>query len=164
MLDMNVVSRVLLIGAGATVAMDLWQLVLGRLGMPTMNLTMVGRWLGHMPRGRFTHPAIARAAPIAGERLLGWLAHYAIGMAFAGLLVAVAGAGWMRNPTWCAALLLGGLSVAAPLLVMQPAMGAGIASSRTPTPLRNVLRSVVNHLVFGAGLYLSAALLARVCD
>jgi len=35
-------------------------------------------------------------------------------------------------------------------------MGAGIASSRTPTPLKNCLRSLANHTVFGVGLYLSA--------
>jgi hypothetical protein len=45
---------------------------------------------------------------------------------------------------------------------MQPAMGAGIASSRTPTPLKNSLRSLANHAVFGLGLYLSAATMARL--
>ena len=43
---------------------------------------------------------------------------------------------------------------------MQPAMGAGVAASRTAAPLRNVLRSLVNHTVFGAGLYLAARLVA----
>ena len=51
-------------------------------------------------------------------------------------------------------------TVAAPWLVMQPAMGAGIASRRTPTPGRNRARSLANHLVFGLGLYLAAALTA----
>jgi len=35
-------------------------------------------------------------------------------------------------------------------------MGAGFASSKTPTPLRNCLRSLVTHGVFGLGLYVSA--------
>jgi hypothetical protein len=39
---------------------------------------------------------------------------------------------------------------------MQPAMGLGVAASRTPSPLKNCLRSVVNHAVFGLGLFLSA--------
>lgn len=45
---------------------------------------------------------------------------------------------------------------------MQPAMGAGIAAANTPTPWKNRLRSLANHAVFGLGLYLAAALLARI--
>jgi hypothetical protein len=41
-------------------------------------------------------------------------------------------------------------------------MPAPIASSRTPTPLKNCLRSLANHAVFGLGLYVSAAALARL--
>lgn len=42
---------------------------------------------------------------------------------------------------------------------MQPAMGAGLASSRTPTPLKNCLRSLITHAVFGGGLYGAAVVL-----
>ncbi|RZJ03252.1 MAG: DUF2938 family protein, partial [Haliea sp.] len=52
------------------------------------------------------------------------------------------------------------LTVAAPWLLMQPAMGAGIASCRTPAPMKNRIRSLVNHAVFGLGLYLAAVLVA----
>ncbi len=58
--------------------------------------------------------------------------------------------------------MLGVFSVVAPLFVLQPAMGAGFASSKTPTPLKNCLRSVANHTVFGAGLYLTAIFIERV--
>jgi len=44
---------------------------------------------------------------------------------------------------------------------MQPAMGAGFAASRTPAPMKNRIRSVANHAVFGLGLYLSAVILER---
>jgi len=46
--------------------------------------------------------------------------------------------------------------------VMQPAMGLGVAASRTPSPLKNCLRSVVNHAVFGLGLFLAASVIARL--
>ncbi|MDH4584461.1 DUF2938 domain-containing protein [Pseudomonas sp. BN415] len=49
-------------------------------------------------------------------------------------------------------------TVAAPLLVMQPAMSAGLFVSKTPTLLKNCLRSLINHSVFGLGLLLAAAL------
>ena len=59
-------------------------------------------------------------------------------------------------PTVLPALAVGVSTVVLPLFVMQPAMGAGFAASKTSTPMLNCLRSVVNHTVFGFGLYLSA--------
>jgi hypothetical protein len=58
------------------------------------------------------------------------------------------------------AVALGVGTVVFPLFVMQPAMGLGVAASRTPAPLKNCLRSVVNHAVFGLGLFLSATHIA----
>jgi hypothetical protein len=155
-------AQVTLIGVGATVVMDVWLLLLRRLGVPILNFAYIGRWVGHLAQGTATHAAIATARPIAGERALGWLMHYGVGIAFAGLLVASQGSGWAREPSVLPALVVGVLTVVAPLFVMQPAMGAGFAASRTPTPLKNVLRSLANHAVFGLGLYLAASLLARL--
>jgi len=154
--------RVLLIGIGATSAMDAWLLLLKRLKVPTLNFALVGRWAGHVAHGRWAHDAIAKAAPIDGERALGWALHYATGIAFAGLLVALVGTPWLRDPRLLPALGVGIGTVVVPLFVVQPAMGAGIASSRTPTPLKNSLRSLLSHAVFGTGLYLTAALTAAV--
>jgi hypothetical protein len=153
------VLQVVLIGIGATAFMDAWLAVLKRFGIQTLNFALIGRWVGHLGRGRFAHAAIGQAPPIAGERILGWLTHYAVGVAFAGLLVAVAGTAWIRSPSVLPAIALGVCSVVAPLFVMQPAMGAGFAASRTPAPWKNRIRSVTNHAVFGLGLYLSAVLI-----
>ncbi|MBP6406880.1 MAG: DUF2938 domain-containing protein [Ramlibacter sp.] len=158
--SLDTAARVVLIGLGATAVMDAWLLLLQRLGVPTLNFSMIGRWVGHWRHGVFAHPAIAKAARVRHELALGWLFHYATGVAFAALLVAVAGTGWAYSPSLAPALMLGVATVAAPWLVMQPAMGAGIASRRTPTPGRNRARSLANHLVFGLGLYLAAALTA----
>lgn len=156
--------RVLLVGAGATATMDLWLWLQKRaLGMPSLDFALVGRWVGHgLGRGRWLHDSIRRAEPLRGERALGWALHYAVGVAFAALLVALAGTAWLREPSLGPALAVGVGTVIAPLFVMQPALGAGIASSRTVAPLRNSLRSVANHAVFGAGLYLAAALIERI--
>lgn len=144
----------LLIGGGATVVMDLWGLLAARVfKFPPPNYAFVGRWIGHMPKGRFAHTAIAQATPIAGERLLGWVAHYSIGVLFAALLLALYGAGWARQPTPLPALMIGFATLAAPFLLMQPGMGAGIAASRTPNPAQARLRSILTHAVFGLGLY-----------
>ena len=156
---MNDIITVICIGIGATAVMDIWLVFLKRLGVQTLNFAFIGRWIGHLLRGRFSHEAIAKAEAIPGELALGWFTHYAIGVAFAALLVGLAGVDWAASPTPLPALLLGMGTVAAPLLVMQPAMGAGFFASKTPTPLKNCLRSLANHSVFGLGLFLAAVLL-----
>jgi hypothetical protein len=132
--------------------------VLRRFGIPSLNFAFLGRWLGHLPEGQFLHQGIAKAAPVKGELALGWGAHYAIGITFATLLVFTAGLDWARAPTLGPALLVGLVTVVAPLFILQPALGLGIASSKTPTPLFNALKSVATHAVFGVGLYASALL------
>lgn len=154
------VLPIIAIGAGATLLMDAWLLLLQRLGIATLSFALVGRWIGHLLRGQIRHAAIAKAAPIRGELALGWLAHYTTGIVFAALLLTLAGLGWVRQPTPLPALALGVATVAVPLLLIQPAMGAGIASRNTPTPLKNSLKSLATHSVFGLGLYLSASLFA----
>jgi hypothetical protein len=154
--------QAVIVGVGATALMDLWLLLLKRAGVPTMDFALLGRWVGHLFHGQFAHDAIRRAPSIAAELGLGWLTHYAVGIAFAAMLVALQGASWLDEPSLLPALAWGLATAAAPLFVMQPAMGAGIASSRTPTPLKNCLRSLANHAVFGLGLYLSAAALTRL--
>ncbi|HEF4775363.1 TPA: DUF2938 domain-containing protein [Burkholderia multivorans] len=149
------------IGVGATLVMDLWALLCRHVfGVPSLDLALVGRWLGHMAHGRFRHASIAAAAPLRGERALGWAAHYATGIAFAGLPIALAGPHWVDTPTLAPALAAGLVGVAAPFLVMQPALGFGIAASRTPQPAVARRRSLVAHLSYGVGLYLAALALA----
>ena len=158
MASLQEIGLVLFIGIGATAVLDIWLVLLGRMGVSTLNFAFIGRWVGHLFRGKFAHAAIGRAEPIPGELAWGWLMHYAIGIAFAALLVATQGLAWARQPTLGPALAFGLCTVLAPLFVMQPAMGAGFASSKTATPVKNVLRSVANHAVFGLGLYLSSLL------
>lgn len=152
--DMDLLAVTMLVGVGATAATDLWAIVRKRLfGLAPPDYGLVGRWLAHMARGRFRHDAIA-AAPVArGERALGWAAHYGTGIAFAALLPALFGPEWLREPMPGPALLVGVGTVAAPFLLMQPGMGAGIAACRTPRPGFARLQSLVTHTVFGLGLY-----------
>ena len=153
---------IVLTGLGATAVLDLWLAVLKRLGVPTGSFALIGRWVGHMARGRVVHAAMARAEPVRHELLIGWVTHYAVGIAFATVLVVLQGSAWVRQPAMWPAVLTGVATVAMPLFVMQPAMGSGFAASRTPTPLKNCARSVANHAVFGVGLYLAAAAAAAL--
>ncbi|MGK5074549.1 DUF2938 domain-containing protein [Janthinobacterium sp. ZB1P44] len=153
----------LAIGVGATAVMDVWAVALKRFWcIPSLNLAMVGRWLGHLPRGTFTHVNIAQAAPVSDEAFLGWTFHYAVGVLFAAVLLALVGQEWVQGPTFAPALLAGLVSVAAPFCILQPGMGAGLAASKTPHPAAARLRSLMAHAAFGIGLYLAALLWSTV--
>ncbi|MGH8447930.1 DUF2938 domain-containing protein [Pseudomonas sp.] len=162
MLSVDEWVRLVLVGVGATAVMDVWSMILKGLGIATLDYAMVGRWVGHLRQGTFVHARIGKASPVQGELALGWLVHYAVGIGFAALLVGVYGVGWLLDPVWLPAVVVGTVTVVIPYFVMQPAMGAGIAASRTPTPWRNRLRSLLTHVVFGGGLYLSGAVLKHV--
>ncbi|MGL4962857.1 MAG: DUF2938 family protein [Inquilinus sp.] len=46
--------------------------------------------------------------------------------------------------------------------LMQPALGVGIAASKTPNLTAARLRSLMTHAAFGLGLYLAARLTAAL--
>jgi hypothetical protein len=148
-------------GVAASAAMDVWSAVLRRrFGIPTLDYRLLGRWIGYMPKGRFVHERIGASAPIPSERAIGFSAHYAIGITFAALLLVLAGPEWLASPTLLPALAVGLVTILAPWLVMQPAMGAGIAGSRSPNPTATRLRNLGTHTVYGMGLYAAAVVLS----
>ena len=147
----------ILVGLGATLILDLWALFLKRaFNIPSLNYCLPGRWLLHMPEGKFTHASIAAAQPKHSECTVGWIAHYSIGVVLAlGFIVLVSGS-WLARPTLLPALLYGIGTVVFPFFLMQPSFGLGVAASRTPNPTLARLKSLVTHTVFGVGLYVSA--------
>lgn len=151
------------VGLGATVFTDLWGVFATRVfGLPPVNYCVVGRWVAHMGGGVFRHASIAAARKKAGECALGWLVHYGIGATFGLMMAAAASPGWLADPMPLPALAFGLVTIALPFLVMQPALGFGIAGSRTPRPAQARLRSLINHAVFGLGLYVAAVAVRAV--
>ena len=161
---MDYVICTLLVGAGATAVVDLWAIARKQLlDIPPPNYRLVGRWLAHMARGRFRHDAITAALPVKGEGVIGWTAHYLIGIAFAAILLGIWGLEWIQHPSLGPALIVGIGTVAAPFFVMQPGMGAGIAGSRTPRPAATRFHSLVTHAMFGFGLYAAGWIAKASC-
>jgi hypothetical protein len=157
---LELVLRAVALGIGASALMDAWGLVLRRgFGIPTLDYALLGRWLGHMRHGEFVHVRIGASAPVPHERAIGWAAHYGIGVAFAFLLLLGWGLDWAHEPTIVPPLVVGLGTILAPWFVMQPAMGAGIAGSRTPHPATTRLRNLGTHAVYGLGLYVMAVVL-----
>lgn len=160
---MEMLSRAAFVGVFATAAIDAWAIVRTRItGAAALDYALVGRWIANVARLRFAGARIAAAPAVRGERALGWIFHYATGIAFAAAMFALLGNDWARHPTLGAALGFGIATAAAPLFVMQPGMGLGIAASRTPDPRAARVRTLVTHALFGLGLYAGTALSAAI--
>lgn len=153
---MNVLIGAVLLGVGATVFMDVFALIIRKLwNIPSLDYRILGRWIGHFKNGKFSHSHIMQATPVQGEKTIGWLAHYSIGIIFAYVLLFIWGENWLTAPTPFPAIFIGLATTLAPWLMMQPAFGFGIAASKLPNPTLARLRSLQAHFVYGMGLYLS---------
>lgn len=150
-------GAVVVTGIGATVFLDLCTILRARVfsEMPP-DWGMVGRWVGHLPRGQLTHENIRASQPIALERPLGWAFHYVVGIALAFGLFLVAGAEWFAAPRILPALGYGLITVVLPWITTHPGLGMGIAASRLPKPWAARLRSLISHGLFGLGLFCAA--------
>jgi hypothetical protein len=156
-IEANEIPGAIAIGIGATLVMDLWNLLLKRtFSIPSLNYCWLGRWVRHMPGGILRHASIAAAPQKPLECTVGWIAHYTIGVAFALVFVVLTSGDWLARPTVLPALLYGIGTVVFPFFIMQPSFGLGMAASRTPNPTQARLKSLVTHLVFGVGLYICA--------
>lgn len=146
-------------GIGATLIFDLWGLFLKyAFKITPSNFRLVGRWLLYMPEGIFRHSNINSAPLKSAECVVGWIAHYIIGIIFAVTFVAIVGNKWLKHPSLIPALLFGLITVSAPFFIVQPAFGLGVAASKSTNPAQTRLRSLINHIVFGFGLYASGSL------
>lgn len=155
--DARYLIAALALGVGATLLMDLWNLLLrSAFGIPSLSYCLLGRWILHMAGGTFRHASIGATAPGQRECTAGWIAHYAIGLTLAAGFLIVAPREWLPRPTLLPALIYGIVTVLFPYFVMQPSLGLGIASSRAPSPAQARMKSLMTHVVFGIGLYVSA--------
>ena len=155
----TIILKTLAIGIGATFAIDIWVSVLKLFKIKSLDLKYVGRWIGNFPKEKFLHNKIQDTTPVPNELIIGWIAHYLIGITFAFILVAFYGSNWLEEPTIIPAIVIGLVTSVAPFFIMQPAFGFGIASSKLPNSNLLRLKSLGTHLVYGIGLYLWAILL-----
>ena len=154
-----IVLKIIAIGIGATLLVDLWGYVQSLFKIKSLDYRFVGRWIAGFHNGKFRHENIINSPPIRGELLLGWAAHYLIGITFSFLLIILFGTNWIDKPEIFSALLVGIITLLAPLFIMQPALGFGFGSSKLPNPNLRMFKSFMTHLIYGFGLYLSAILI-----
>jgi hypothetical protein len=158
----NSIHTFLLIGIGGTIILDFYAWLLSRLfGIPATNWSLVGRWVGHMKSGQFIQVSLATAKQIPGERALGWLVHYIIGMVYGLILMVWVDAHWLDLPTLLPTLLVSWFGMVAPFFIMMPGMGSGIAGAKTPNPIVTRVKSFAAHTVFGVGMFLTGLIIAQ---
>jgi hypothetical protein len=162
MMRIHDIASAVLIGVGATFLIDLWALLLRRVfSIRSLDYCMLGRWALHIPRGVIVHRAIAETPRKRYECPIGWTTHYLIGTGLAFVFLEIVSTNWLDRPTLIPALLFGIATVVIPFFTLQPSLGLGIASSKTPHPNKARLKSLMTHVVFGVGLYLCGSLLVR---
>jgi hypothetical protein len=152
-----------LIGIGATLLIDLWALFLERaFSVRSLDYCLLGRWILYLPQGKIVHQSIGTTPAKPHECKMGWTTHYMIGTGFALIFALLVSESWLSRPTLLPALAFGIATVVMPFFTLQPSLGLGVASSKTPHPNKARLKSLMTHTVFGLGLYMCAALLSTV--
>lgn len=155
LVDLTISS--IFIGIGATIVMDIMAILLKlTFNIPFLNYSLVGRWIGHFPQGTFMHKSIAEASPVKGETVLGWIAHYSIGITFAFFMLLMFGDIWLPKPTLALPVIYGLITTLASWILLQPAFGQGFAAAKAPKPWSVRARNLMTHAIYGLGIYLAA--------
>jgi len=156
----------LIVGVLATLTMDVVAVIALRLGIAgggprRTGPDLIGRWMGYLLQGKFRHTDILQAPPLRGELLLGFAAHYAIGilltLMYLGLL-AVAHA----TPTALSAIFYGTATTVLPWFLMFPSQGMGWLGRDAPGDAHLARTSLFNHIVFGLGIALWMAVIRPI--
>jgi hypothetical protein len=146
-------------GVVATLFLDLWQQVLKAVaGLPASNWGMVGRWFAGAARGEFFRGPVAQQPPVVNEKAIGWIGHYATGIAYGFVYVPLMRYGLKIEPSLLNGLVFGIVSVVVPWFFFQPAMGAGVMAKNTPRPALACAQAFASHVFFGVGLAVGAIL------
>lgn len=159
----EVISKILMLGIGATIIMDLYAVVIKKLfNIPSLDYRLVGRWFLHIFKGKIVHnPPIIQSISKKNEKSVGWFLHYLIGVIFAFFFILIVGYEWFLHVDFIYSIVFGLATVIFPFFILQPCFGFGVAASKTLQPSTARTRSILAHLSFGIGLYLTGFVISR---
>lgn len=154
---------ILTAGITGTIVMDLLNYVFSRMGLiQKVEINMIGRMTAGWLRGRFLykHPNDMKA--VNHEGLLGYLAHYSIGIGLAipYILVCVNYIGDM--PSAYHTIIYGISTTVASWFIVYPSMGFGVLGLRSPDGIKATYSSLANHFFYGAGLALGILVIEKL--
>jgi hypothetical protein len=162
-MNLQFILVVAAVGVLATLTMDLIGLIGGRLGLAgkgpgRTGADLVGRWFGYLLRGEFRHHTILVTPALRNEVILGLAVHYSIGIALTLIYFVVV---WLVGgaPSAVSLLIYGIATTIFPWFLLYPSWGYGWLGRSAPGDAHLTRMSVVNHLFFGLGLALWAAIL-----
>jgi hypothetical protein len=111
----------------------------------------LGRWIGYMLQGRFTHEDITKAAPVAHEAAIGMTAHYAIGLVLGTGYALLLRVPQERRSSVPRAAAYGIATTVFPWFWMFPARGQGVMGLRDGD-MRVPGFALCTHIAYGLGL------------
>lgn len=153
---MEVLINIVVTGLLATIAIDIWATFSNRvLKFPRTNWAMVGRWIGHIPSGKYVHDPVSESAEIKYESAIGWLFHYFIGVVYAAFYVAIIVFFLGLSASLLSAWVFGLVTILSPWFIMQPALGLGMCAAKAPKPNMVRLQNFAIHSIFGVALFYS---------
>jgi len=150
---MELFTNSLILGTVGTVVMDIGNRTFSFLGLILkIDMRMLGRMSAGWARGRFSYRNPEEMSTVSNEYFLGLITHYAIGvgLAFIYLVGSDLLVGGSPSPLW--AFIYGVLTTVASHFIVYPSMGLGVFGLNSPTGIRNMVSSLVNHVFYGVGL------------
>ena len=145
------------VGIVGTLTMDVVGFVLQKAGV--VRTLPLGRWVAYLARGKARHEDITKSPRIRGELPLTPVVHYAIGITLAAFYLAALPWVGLGSPAWWTAIPYGVATSILPYFLMFPSMGYGLLGLRGQPKYFLLRQSLVNHFVFGVGLWLGTLLL-----
>jgi hypothetical protein len=151
---MTMIVEVLIVGVVANIVTDIYEWILERTLGKTRDWHLIGRWVANLPKGSFVLDTENESRAVSGELAVGWIFHYVVGIAYAGVYLFGVQYVLGVSPSAITAIGFGVISVAAPWFILMPALGVGAFAINAGRPTFVRLASLSVHFVFGVGLYL----------
>ncbi|MDE5469924.1 DUF2938 domain-containing protein [Elizabethkingia meningoseptica] len=152
---MKVILKVILAGFAGTLGTDVWTFILKIFGVHSHGLLLVGQWvISHMGTS-------LQNRLIGNELLIGWTAHYCLGISFSFLPLLLYGKKWLNRPTITKALIIGVITFVLGIFIIQPILNFGVAFSNYANQPVILLKVALFHIVYSIGLYTASRMMAN---
>lgn len=143
------------IGVVGTLSMDIGNYLTAHMGITyEINRAFIGALARGWTNGIFVYNSPSTIVPGAGDYYFGVASHYLIGIVFAiPVFFAVYSSNSKIGLPWI--YVYGLLTSVASLFVLFPAVGLGVAASKSDHQLYMVYSNLINHTFYGLGLVLA---------